>query len=211
MCDHGGVNKRRLPWLLSIALIGLGSVTAHSLGYLAFARAGERGGEVAEGSHGLESHLPLLLAMLGAAVAVGVLSRIVSAARGRPAGDASVRWFVLLPPLGFALQEAIERVLHVESFPWNGMHEPAFLAALLLQIPFGIVAFVAALWLTRVAVGIGRLLAGGELRPRRIAAALIRPADVLHPRRYRVGGHDSLQRAPPRRGLVHLPLVVAAN
>jgi len=73
--------------------------------------------------------VPLGLAILVAAVAVGVLSRIVSVARGRLPGGPSVRWFFVLPPLGFALQESIERILHLESFPWSGLHEPAFLAA----------------------------------------------------------------------------------
>ncbi len=50
------MNRRRLPWLLSIALIAVGSVTAHTLGYLAFVGSGERGDEIAESSHGLAAH-----------------------------------------------------------------------------------------------------------------------------------------------------------
>src|SRR5438093_1000471 len=126
ICDHGSVNRRRLPWLLSIALIAAGSVTAHSLGYLAFAGSAERGDEVVESSHGLAANVPLVLAILVAAAVVGLLSRIVSVARGRAPGGASVRWFFVLPPLGFAVQEAVERLMHVESFPGNGLHEPAF-------------------------------------------------------------------------------------
>lgn len=123
--------------------------------------------------------------------------------RGRSPDGASVRWFIVLPPLGFAIQEAIERVMHVESFPWNGLHEPAFLAALLLQIPFGLVAYVAALWLTRVAVRIGRMLAArGPHLPQRAPAAL-RPAVVPRPRRHWLAAHDCLQRAPPCLGLIH--------
>jgi hypothetical protein len=121
-----------------------------------------------------------------------------------------MRSFFVLPPLGFAVQEAIERIMHVESFPWNGLHEPAFLAALLLQIPFGLIAFVAALWLTRVAVRIGRILAGrGPQLPRRAPAAL-RPA-VVPSRRHHLAAHDCLQRAPPRLGLSHRPSVVVTS
>lgn len=65
------MNCRRLLWLLSIALIAVGSVTAHTLGYLSFVGSGERDDEVAESSHGLAAHLPLVLAILVAAVAVG--------------------------------------------------------------------------------------------------------------------------------------------
>jgi hypothetical protein len=99
VCDDGAVNRRRLPWLLSIALIAVGSVTAHTVGYLAFVGSGERGDEVAESSHGVAAHAPLVLAILVAAVAVGLLSRIVSVTRGRSPGGASVRWFFVLPPL----------------------------------------------------------------------------------------------------------------
>lgn len=205
------VNRRRLPWLLSLGLIAVGSVTAHTLGYLAFAGSGERGDEVAGRSHGVAAHVPLVVAILVAAVAMGLLSRIVSAARGRSPGGASMGWFFVLPPLGFAVQEAIERTMHVESFPWNGLHEPAFLAALLLQIPFGLIAFVAALWLSRVAVRIGRILAGrGPQLPRRAPAA-VRPAVMPLPRRRHLAAHDCLQRAPPRLGLVHRPSVVVTS
>jgi hypothetical protein len=84
--------------------------------------------------------VPLVLAILVVAVAAGVLSRIVSVARGRSPGGASARWFFVLPPLGFAVQGAIEPILHVEAFPRRGLHEPAFPAALLLQIPFGLMS-----------------------------------------------------------------------
>jgi hypothetical protein len=205
------MNRRRLPWLLSLGLIAVGSVTAHTLGYLAFAGSGERGAEVAESSHGPAAHLPLVLAILAAAIVVGVVSRIVSTVRGRAPGGASARLFFVLPPLGFAVQEAIERFIHVESFPWNGLHEPAFLSAMLLQIPFGVIAYLAARWLTRVAVRLGRMLAGrGPQLPRRAPAA-VRPTGTPQPRRYHLTAHDCLQRAPPHRGLIHRPRVVVAS
>jgi hypothetical protein len=205
------VKRSRLPWLLSIALIAVGSVTAHALGYLAFAGSGERGSEVGENSHGLAAHVPLVLAILVAAVVVGLLSRIVSAARRRSLGGASARWFFVLPPLGFAIQEAVERVIHVESFPGNGLHEPALVAALLLQIPFGLTAYLAAIWLTRAAVRIGRMLAGRGPQPVGRPPAALSPAVVPLPRRYRVAAHDCLQRAPPRVELLHRPSVVVTG
>ena len=205
------VRRPRLPWLLSIVLIALGSVTAHTLGYLAFTGSGERGSEVGENSQGLAAHVPLVLAILVAGVAVGLLSRLVSAARRRSIGGASARWFFVLPPLGFAIQEAVERVMHVESFPGNGLHEPAFVAALLLQIPFGLIAYLAAIWLTRAAVRIGRMLAGRGPQLEVRAPAALRPAVVPRPRRHRVAAHDCLQRAPPRVELLHRPSVVVTS
>src|SRR2546427_3612511 len=62
---------------------------------------------------------------------------------------------LLLPPLAYVLQEVAERLLHAESFLFNPAHEPAFLLALVLQVPFGIVAF----FLGRALLGFGRTLA----------------------------------------------------
>ena len=205
------MTRRRLPWLVSLGMIAAGSVTAHTLGYLAFASSAERGDEVAEHSHRVAAHLPLILAILSAAVVVGVVSRIVSTVRGHSAGGASMRLFFVLPPLGFAVQEAIERIMHVESAPWNGLHEPAFLTALLLQIPFGVVAYLTARWLTRIAVRIGHMLAGRGPEIQRRAPDALRPAATLHARRYHLTAHDCPQRAPPRPGLTHSPSVVVTS
>lgn len=205
------MNHRRLPWLLSLGLIAAGSVTAHALGYLAFAGSAERGDEVAEHSHSVAAHLPLILAILAAAIVVGAVSHIVSTIRGHSPRRGPIRSFFVLPPLGFAVQEAIERVMHVESSPWNGLHEPAFMMALLLQIPFGVIAYLAARWLTRVAVQIGRTLAGRGPEIQRRAPDALRPAGILQARRYHVTAHDCLQRAPPRPGLIHRPSVVVTS
>jgi hypothetical protein len=180
-----------------MALIAIGSIMAHALGYLAFIDPGERGEEVAANAHGLAAYVPLVLAILVAAVVVGLLSEAVSRANGRARGGASVRWFLVLPPLGFAAQEAIERFMHVESFPWSGLHEPAFLAGLMLQVPLGLIAFFLAVWLTRVAIRIGRFLARRGLGPPHRAIAP-RPGVRQEPRRSRLAAIGWAQRAPPR-------------
>jgi hypothetical protein len=52
--------------------------------------------------------------------------------------------FAALPLLGWAWQEAAERVLEVESFPFAATREPAFLKGLGVQVLFGIVALLVA-------------------------------------------------------------------
>jgi len=63
-----------------------------------------------------------------------------------PQRPLSPGWFLTLPPLGWALQEAAERLLHVESSPFRAALEPAFLTGLAVQLLVGIAAFA----LTRV-------------------------------------------------------------
>lgn len=75
---------------------------------------------------------------------------------------AAPAWLFLLPLLAFSVQEVAERLVHAESFPFNLAHEPAFLAALVLQIPFGLVAYLIARAFLRVAEVLGRVLFRGR-------------------------------------------------
>jgi len=154
--------RRQLPWLLAVPLMVAGSVAAHSVGSLlvpspAAASADADGGlELASRvDHGYVTSVPLIAGLVIALVLVAVGVRIHGRLRGDVHWGASPGSFLLLPPLAYALQEVAERVLHAESFPFNQVHEPAFLLALLLQIPFGVVAFLVG----RAMLGLGRALA----------------------------------------------------
>src|SRR2546422_4436043 len=172
MCDDPEMTPgRRLPWALSVPLMVAGSLAAHSLGSLvAAARASapvdaDGGAELAPRvDHGYVPLLPLLVGLLTALVLVAVGLRISRSVRGGSPRGASPASFLLLPPLAYVLQEVAERLLHAESFLFNPAHEPAFLLALVLQVPFGIIAF----FLGRALLGLGRTLARvlfGESRP----------------------------------------------
>jgi hypothetical protein len=63
---------------------------------------------------------------------------------------------VVVPPLGWALQEAAERRLGVESFPFDAAREPAFVKGLVVQLLFGVLAFLAARLLLAVAAQLRR-------------------------------------------------------
>jgi hypothetical protein len=107
-------------------------------------------------------------------------------------------WFLLLPPLSFALQEFAERLLHAESAPFSAIHEPAFIAALLLQIPFGLLAYLVARLLLAVAAEVGRLLAGthGFPETRPSVFGLLAPSPAAAARTsVLASGHS--QRGPP--------------
>jgi hypothetical protein len=147
------MNRRRLTWLLSVSLAAVGSLAAHALGLLPHAAEGpehvEAGPEVAP-------HLPLLAGLLAAVVLTGLANRTWNALRRRPARPLAPGWFLVVPPLGWALQEAAERRLGVESFPFDAAREPAFAKGLLVQVLFGVLAFLAARLLLAVVAQLRR-------------------------------------------------------
>jgi hypothetical protein len=92
----------------------------------------------------------------------------------------------LLLPVAVArllLAELIERLLHVESVPFDAVLEPRFLLGLALQVPFAAAAFLLAWLLLRVGERLLRLLSKRplrSLRPR--AVALPAPSALVFPR-----------------------------
>jgi hypothetical protein len=148
------LNRRRLSWCLSVALTAVGSLAAHTLGLLP--HAAEEPGHVEAGPEAAP-HLPLLVGLLTAVVLTSLASRAWSALRRQPARPLSPGWFVVVPPLGWTLQEAAERRLGVESFPFDAAREPAFVKGLLVQLLFGVLAFLAARLLLAVVEQLRRL------------------------------------------------------
>jgi hypothetical protein len=163
VCDDAEmVGRRQLPWIVSVPLMAAGSVAAHSLGSALVASrvsatTDQDGGVDVAGrlDHGYVTSLPLLAGLVSALVLVALGLRIYRRLRGDAHSGAPPASFLLLPPLAYTLQEVAERLLHAESFPFNPAHEPAFLLALVLQVPFGVVAF----FLGRALLGLGRTLA----------------------------------------------------
>lgn len=137
-----------------------GSVAAHSLGSILVASRtpveSDGGVELATRvDHGYVTSLPVVGGLVIALVLVAVGLSIRDRLRGDGHRGASPTSFLLLPPLAYSLQEIVERLLHTESYPFNPVHEPAFLIALLLQVPFGLFAF----FLGRLLLDLGRTLA----------------------------------------------------
>jgi hypothetical protein len=154
------VNRRGLSWLLSVSLAAAGSLAAHTLGYLPHAAEGRE--HLETGTEAAAPHVPLLVGLLAAVILTGLSNRAWSAIRRQPTRPLPPGWFVVVPPLGWALQEAAERRLGVESFPFDGAREPAFVKGLLVQLLFAVLAFLAARLLLAVVVQLRRLCQVGR-------------------------------------------------
>lgn len=146
------MSGRRLSWLVAVALAWTGSVAAHSLGLLHGAGEGaERLGEHGVAMHAAAGQVPLPVGVLAAVLLTWLAGRVWSAVRHRPARPLPPVWLLAVPLLGWALQEAVERLLGVESFPFAAARESAFVKGLVVQVVFGVLAvLVARLLLARI-------------------------------------------------------------
>jgi hypothetical protein len=171
--------RRRLPWLIVLPLMVVGSVAAHALSYPLVAARVERGSsEGAErSSSGLAAHSVLPLGMAAALVGVIGLCWLFALARGRSGRGASPWVFLVLPMVAFSVQEFGERLLRVEGAPFHAALEPRFWVGLALQLPFGIAALFVAWVFLRVAERIVRVF--GRQRP--FVVTPRRPLLVMRP------------------------------
>ena len=167
-----------------------GSFAAHWLGALLSAPRGaapverESGVELAgRVDHGSVTIVPLIAGLLIAVALVWLAVRARRALTGRRSCGVSPVWFLVLPFLGFAAQEMAERALHAEAIPFNPAHEPAFLTGLVLQLPFGMLAYVIGRALRGLGARLARIVSGS--RPVVVASRPtpgLRPVGVIRPR-----------------------------
>jgi hypothetical protein len=145
--------RRRLPWLIVLPLMVVGSVAAHLLSYPLVAARAEGGGRegTERSSSGLAAHSVLPLGLVAALLGAAGVSWLLAFACGRRRRGASPWLFLVLPSLAFSVQEFEERLLRVEGAPFPAVLEPRFLLGLALQIPFGLVALLVARLFLRVA------------------------------------------------------------
>ena len=133
-----------------------------------------------------------MLALGATATALSLVVSAADAARGRSQRALPAWAFALLPLVGFTLQEHLERWLASGVLPWHEFAAPTFLPGLALQLPFGLLAYLAARLLLRAAEDAGRVLrlcgarpaAVGRARPGRAGAragAAARDADLARP------------------------------
>jgi hypothetical protein len=130
----------RLAWLLSLGLAAAGGLAAHGLAYRIAEPDAERRHELLQSTgHG---YMDLtLLGSLCAALTVLAFAGCVLAGIRRDTRP-PLWLFALAPPVGFALQEHAERLLHQDALSAGTVLEPTFLAGLLLQLPFAVVALL---------------------------------------------------------------------
>ena len=195
------MNRRAVAWLLSIPLMLGGTEVAHWLAFrLVYPDAWERSQVLQQTGHGYFSWLPLL-GGIGAALLLSALflhGRNVRDGRGRQVAQLRLAQFAALPPLAFALQEHLERLIHDGTLA-GVVLEPTFLLGLLLQLPFAVAAYLVARLLLRAAERMGIAFAGRSGPRRRATPPVPRPwfPLVLAPPRLAVlaGGHA--ERGPP--------------
>lgn len=184
---------RRLAWLLSLGLLAAGNVVAHALTYRIVEPEHEARAHLLEQTGHGYLDLDLVLSLCVALVAVGFLGRVLSGTAGDRAPSLWI--FALAPPVGFAVQEHAERILHHEAIATYAL-EPTFLVGLALQLPFAFVAYLAARALLAAAEALARHI-GSPPRSRPAPdASLATPGTSFAPRGpVLLGGRG--QRAPP--------------
>jgi hypothetical protein len=160
----------RVAWTLAAPLLALATLAGHQTGYrLAIRDPHARADALAHDGHGYFAYVPIAT---GTFVALAVLA-VAWRARGRVGAGLSMRVSAALPPLGFVVQEQLERLVHGQAhggavLPYT---EPAFLAGLALQLPFALLALLLARKLQYVA----DTIAGSRRPALRWAAALAVP------------------------------------
>jgi hypothetical protein len=152
-------------WLVVVPLMLGGTEVAHALAYrLVYPQAVVRWRVLAETGHGYLGWAPLVLGVGAALVLVGVLAALLDAVGRGDRHSAPPVWVLgLLPILGYAMQEFLERWVALGGFPWWMVEQPTFRIGLLLQLPFALTAFLVARLLLRVAENVGRALRSAAL------------------------------------------------
>jgi hypothetical protein len=189
--------RRALVWIVALPLTAAATLAAHAVSYrLEIPDSSARETLLAATGHGYEEWTPLALALLTAA-SLAALASAAPELRARTPQPAA--WpFLLLPPLAFTMQEHLERLLAEGRVPWHAFAEPTFAPGLLLTVPFGLAAYLAARLLLRVAASVTRALAPPRLRL--LAAKIAQPPAAAEVARVSVPASSRSTRGPPRAG-----------
>ena len=185
----------RLAWLMSLGLVAAGVLAAHRVAYrVAEPHAERREHLLEETGHGYLDG-PLVVSLCLALIVVGFAGRVLAGTRRL--AHPPLWLFALAPPVGFALQEHAERMLHHEELV-HTLFEPTFLIGLALQLPFALVALLAARAFFAAADAVARQI-GSPPRPRLAPdASLALPGTFCTPSSPTLIGARG-QRAPPLR------------
>jgi uncharacterized membrane protein YhaH (DUF805 family) len=194
------MSPRRAVWLVCLVLVAVGGLLAHLAAYqLIPAGQAHRVHAVQEAGHGSFVHLRFCLALCAALMLVGLAGIAVDRMRGRSARSAPLWLFALLPPLGFAVQEHLERFLHTGTPTFAMAIEAPFLLGLALQVPFALIAFFAARALLVLTLAIVERLRQFTPRPAVGRALASYSALIFVPSRTSALARGYSERAPPLR------------
>ena len=170
--------RRSLAWLVALPLMLAGSQVAHMLAYrIVYPEASIRLHALIETGHGYYGAVPLVLGVAGAVVLLSLSVSVADAARGRSVRPLPPWAFAVLPIVGFAIQEYLERWLDWGFFPWYAGAQPTFVVGIALQVPFGVLAYLAVRFMLGGARRLGlRLARVAPPRLRLAPPALLVPA-----------------------------------
>lgn len=191
--------RRGLTWLLVLPAIAAGSQVAHALAYRwAYPQAHLRLTELAYSGHGYMAYAPAALAFLGAVQLIAFAVAVLDAVRRRPARSLPAWAFLVIPEVGFVLQEHLERLFAVGRFPWWTALEPSFWRGLVLQLPLALAAYLVARLLLRAALVVADVVVsrGARTVARATRERTLRPQLVFLPRPTPLAG-IAAGRAPP--------------
>jgi hypothetical protein len=195
VCKYPSIVNRLLAWFLTTPILVVGLFAGHELGYrLAHSGAGERARTLDETGHSYFTYAPYLGAALAAVAVLALGLRVRGVLTGRRGSIPS--WgFALLPPLGFVLLEAAERLSH-GGLKLDTLAAPELLLGLALQLPFAIAALLVARAVLRLADAVGVALRRSPARWPRSSLLTCRPAGAVLPRA-RVASLAYGERGPP--------------
>jgi len=198
--EHSWYVRRALTWFVALPVMVVGSQVAHGLAYWwAYPLSDLRAAVLAHSGHGYLAYAPVAVGFLVAAELVAVAFAMVDRVRGRPVRGLPPWAFVLIPALGFTLQEHLERLFAYGVFPWWAVQEPSFWRGLVLQLPVGLLACLIARLLLKTASAVARAIRarrGGQLAARWPDFGRRRPGVVVLPRLAPLAG-AAAGRAPP--------------
>jgi hypothetical protein len=175
---------RRLIWFVVAPLVMLGSEAAHAADYwIEDPDPADRAKLLEQTGHQYLDYAPLGAGFCLALLAFAFLGAVRRGLNGGAPAGRRLRLlpFAVLPPLVFALQEHVERLIHDRAFPWGAVLEPTFPIGLALTLPFALLAYLVARALFAAGARFGRTLRG----ERPAAEVRERPHVVPEPRAVR--------------------------
>lgn len=194
--------RTRAAWFIPLPLAISSWLGAHCMAYWLVPPGGQHHhmGLHAESGHAYLGYTPAVVLWALALVVAGLLLCVAAGLRGRRPSHPPTRLFVMLPPVGFVLQEHFERLIGTGALPHDLMLEPTFLVGLALQLPFAFAALLLTHALHALGFGLGRVLARRLALRRPIAEAApslvrVRARAMLIPSSVLAPGHGP--RAPP--------------
>ncbi len=152
--------RRPAAWLIALPVVVASWLGAHCLAYWLVSPGAEHHmGLHADSGHAYLGYTPALAIWGLTLVLAGLLLCVGAGLRGHRPLRPPIRVFALLPPVGFAVQEHVERLLGTGAIPYDLVVEPTFAVGLALQLPFALAALLIAYAVTALGFRIGGVLA----------------------------------------------------